>query len=189
MSRSISSRQCARCEKVKENSRFYRGDELCMICRNSVNRNSQDTRKRKCSQCQEAKFVHEFSDHQTNGRNVIQSVCRECRSIRAAKYSQNYLKRDPLARRNMHLIWKYGITLAEYNAMLEEQKGLCACCGQPERNVHFGRVKTLVVDHCHVTDAVRGLLCDACNTTIGLMREDPDRVMMLFKYIEDRCLW
>src|SRR5260221_261848 len=135
MSRSISSRQCARCEKIKTNNQFYRNDELCMMCRNAVNRNSQDTRKKKCTKCHEVKFLYEFPTHKVYGKTIIQSDCRECRSKSNSKKME---QRDPLLKRNAHLLWKYGITLAEYNAMLEEQKGLCACCGQPERNIHFG---------------------------------------------------
>ena len=47
----------------------------------------------------------------------------------------------------------YGITRAEYEAMLELQGGVCAACGQKPRT------KRLAVDHDHETGRVRGLLC------------------------------
>ncbi len=66
------------------------------------------------------------------------------------------------------LRYRFGITLDEYNALLEAQEGVCAICGQPEialgRN---GRTRHLSVDHDHRTGQVRGLLCHECNVELG----------------------
>lgn len=59
---------------------------------------------------------------------------------------------------------KYGITLAEYDQMLEEQHGVCAICGGADPS---GR--RLAVDHDHETGKVRGLLCTSCNTRLGFL--------------------
>jgi len=62
------------------------------------------------------------------------------------------------------------------------QSRRCACCREPldsrlaSRAVH--------VDHDHLTNKIRGLLCHACNTTIGHMRENPDRTRRVAAYIE-----
>lgn len=42
---------------------------------------------------------------------------------------------------------------------LEAQGGKCALC---PKTISFGN-KTAVVDHCHVSGAIRGVLCVACN--------------------------
>ena len=41
----------------------------------------------------------------------------------------------------------------------------------------------LAVDHCHETGDVRGLLCAACNTALGLLKDDPDRIVKLLDYL------
>lgn len=65
-------------------------------------------------------------------------------------------------RRNSHLRKKYGISLEDYDAMHDEQRGVCAICGNEEsQNRH------LSVDHDHETGRVRGLLCGSCNTKLG----------------------
>lgn len=64
---------------------------------------------------------------------------------------------------------KYGIGLDDFNKMLQDQEGHCALCPSTPDSQKNG---TLVVDHCHKTGAVRGLLCNPCNTAIGLLRED-----------------
>src|SRR3546814_8498245 len=64
---------------------------------------------------------------------------------------------------------KYGITMSEFEAMLERQGRVCAIChGQPN-----GPGKRFHVDHCHNSSKVRGLLCGKCNTAIGLLNDDP----------------
>lgn len=52
------------------------------------------------------------------------------------------------------------MTLEQYNAMLIEQKGVCAICGKSEEVSPKG---VLSIDHDHTTGKVRGLLCDTCN--------------------------
>lgn len=52
---------------------------------------------------------------------------------------------------------KYGITLAQYDAILRSQGGVCKLCGRPPRKL------ALAVDHDHKTHRVRGLLCFTCN--------------------------
>jgi hypothetical protein len=78
----------------------------------------------------------------------------------ARKHSRNAYKKNPGARGRLKST--YGITPAEYDDMLNSQKGRCAACGSLPRN---GR--PLCVDHCHKTGIVRGLLCDHCNIVAG----------------------
>ena len=60
----------------------------------------------------------------------------------------------------------YGVTPEWYSAQLSSQKGVCALCGnQPGE-------KRLAVDHSHVTNQVRGLLCTHCNTGLHKMEEN-----------------
>lgn len=62
---------------------------------------------------------------------------------------------------------KYGITLDEYNDMLEKQNGVCAICGQAKN-------ETLAVDHDHKTGKIRGLLCGHCNHVVGFAKDNID---------------
>lgn len=65
--------------------------------------------------------------------------------------------------RDYHYRKKYGITLADYERMLAEQGGRCKICATTEPK----GMGAWHVDHCHVTLAVRGLLCNSCNTKLG----------------------
>ena len=55
---------------------------------------------------------------------------------------------------------KYGLTIPQYEKMLETQKGLCALCGTAPKKVR------LAIDHNHRTERVRGLFCVTCNRHI-----------------------
>ena len=93
--------------------------------------------------------------------------CKPCHYIRSQNRMSKWDKK-----RKAHSKWKYnikkyyGITVEEYDAMLEKQDGVCAICGSPPNG------RKLSVDHCHDGGHVRGLLCDSCNTGIGHLKDD-----------------
>ena len=92
---------------------------------------------------------------------------------------------NPSKRRDYELRANYGMTLQQYDTMLEEQGGVCAVCRQPESSVNQrGQVKPLAVDHCHSTGRIRGLLCSGCNVSIGHAKDNPETLRNLANYLE-----
>lgn len=81
---------------------------------------------------------------------------------------------------------KYGITPAIYQDMWKAQGGVCAICKKAETRRHrtTGRPLDLVVDHCHRTGDVRGLLCSNCNGGLGSFDDDLDRLRAAIAYLE-----
>lgn len=80
---------------------------------------------------------------------------------------------------------QYGITVADYDAMLEQQDGVCAICKQPEKTTRKdGKVPRLAIDHCHDSGHVRRLLCGKCNLALGLLGHDPDVLRAAADYCE-----
>lgn len=79
--------------------------------------------------------------------------------------------------RDAYLLRKYGITEAEYDAMLARQGGVCALCGKKP-----GRVR-LAVDHDHVTKKVRGLLHARCNQSLGAFEWNDEVLVRTAKYL------
>jgi hypothetical protein len=76
---------------------------------------------------------------------------------------------------------KYGVTPEKYNEMVESQGDVCAIC---KTKPNFDKwKKRFVIDHCHATGLVRGLLCDACNRGIGMLKDDPSILMNAIDYI------
>jgi hypothetical protein len=69
---------------------------------------------------------------------------------------------------------KYGLTAEDFDRMLASQQGRCRGCGTTDP----GR-KGWHIDHCHVTGRVRCLLCNRCNTVLGMCGEDPALLQQL----------
>lgn len=79
----------------------------------------------------------------------------------------------------------YGLTVDDYTDLCRAQGDVCAICKRPETTVSkLGKPKQLAVDHCHETGAVRGLLCQACNAGIGLLRDDPVTLSAALHYLQ-----
>ena len=85
--------------------------------------------------------------------------------------------------REGHLQRKYGISIADYDRMLEQQSGGCAICGrQPDEQRRYP--KYLHVDHCHKTGRIRGLLCDQHNLLLGRFGHNAALLRRAADYLE-----
>jgi hypothetical protein len=83
--------------------------------------------------------------------------------------------------------WKtYDITPEKYIEMLTTQNGVCDICGEKEMviNGKSGKIRDLAIDHCHATGKVRALLCNPCNTAIGLLKDNPATLRKAADYLE-----
>lgn len=94
--------------------------------------------------------------------------------LRASRQRQYMKHREE--RRAEQLRIKYGITVDEYNEMLDSQGGKCKICGGDGR---------LVIDHDHDTGRIRGLLCSNCNSALGLVGENPKIFRGMIVYLEE----
>jgi hypothetical protein len=74
---------------------------------------------------------------------------------------------------------RYNMSLEQYEDLLRAQDGKCKIC---KILAIYQRVK-LVVDHCHTTGKVRGLLCNACNRMLGYGRDNPDILRRGIEYL------
>lgn len=97
---------------------------------------------------------------------------KERRGLRPELYRNNDLKKD------------FGIGIKEYAEMLDAQNGVCAICARPETAIRNGKIKMLAVDHCHTSDAIRGLLCTKCNVMVGMSEDHPERLRAAADYIQ-----
>jgi hypothetical protein len=77
----------------------------------------------------------------------------------------------------------YGLSESRFEEMVAEQNNLCAACGQPETKLIRGKLSRLSVDHDHETGRIRGLLCAGCNSALGQVKDDANRLIKLLAYI------
>jgi Recombination endonuclease VII. len=99
--------------------------------------------------------------------------------------SRSFNAKNPHIKKNGRLKAEFGITLEQYNQILEKQSGRCAICetkvtGVKERGK---REHSLYVDHDHKTGKVRGILCNRCNFGIGQFKDDPQLLQKAAEYL------
>lgn len=112
-------------------------------------------------------------------------ACYKANKQRHLEYAKRWKARNPekviVSALSYHLKKQYKLTLQDYLAIVDQQHGLCAICGQPPGAKEKGR---LHVDHCHKTGKVRGLLCYNCNNGLGALKDDPEIVAKALEYLK-----
>ena len=112
-------------------------------------------------------------------RDKFPEKCREYeRNYHRERYATDpeYRQRHCDAARWRRRLVKYGITRAQYEALLAGQDGRCGICED-----QIG--ENLRVDHDHDTGKVRGLLCQNCNSGLGLFRENIRVMLNAIEYV------
>ncbi len=103
-------------------------------------------------------------------------------AYRKRRYAAGIDKLSPEEKRSRTYKQNYGITEEDYQRMFEQQGGVCAACRQPETRMNERLKGRLHVDHDHVTGQVRALLCLNCNTALGMLEDEPQRIEALLAY-------
>ena len=133
-----------------------------------------------CSGCDQNKTVEEFWKNNTKP-DGLQSRCKVCWKRLTDKRRNGPKREEELRqRKNRHLVNYYGISLEEYESILARQGGKCAICHEPESMPR----RKLVVDHCHRTGRVRGLLCGRCNLALGMLEDRLDLMESAVLYLK-----
>jgi len=142
-----------------------------------------------CKTCKTERPLQEFRRYSKH-RAGLKPNCIYClRSANRSYYNNNTLKcneackrhykQNPEYYKNKDLKKKFGISLEEWNQMFANQQGRCLIC-----NIHSDDLyKSLAVDHCHSTGAIRGLLCEPCNLAIGLLKENINSLKGAINYL------
>jgi hypothetical protein len=91
------------------------------------------------------------------------------------------MKDKPESVRRRDLKRRYGITVEEYDAMLEQQGNRCAIC----RTDKPGGKGRFHVDHDHQTGEVRGLLCNNCNRALGHFKDNVLILEQAIRYLNE----
>lgn len=90
---------------------------------------------------------------------------------------EKYREMGKVSERNRKLK-KYGLTLEQYNFMLEAQNNSCAICKEDKKTIRDWHV-----DHCHTTGKVRGILCHHCNLLLGNARDNKNTLYNAINYL------
>ena len=120
-------------------------------------------------------------------RKSGRTQCSACQVLYAKRNTHKQRESGNLAKtvRKYQLKRKYGITIGEFEKLLEEQSFRCAIC----RTDDWGRHNKPHIDHDHKTGRVRGLLCSRCNMGLGMFLDNPARLSSAIAYLSHHTDW
>lgn len=145
-----------------------------------------------CGDCKLVKPLSDFNKDKgkTDGRHWC---CKPCRKkyrqqthvkTQISAYNKAERKRNPeLTKqrdRKYTLLRYWSMTPDEFEALLNKHNRQCGICKKAERS---SDKKPLVIDHCHTTGQIRGILCDNCNRGIGLLRDSTEILDAAIAYL------
>lgn len=143
--------------------------------------------KKTCRDCKIEKELTEFHNR-TGSKDGKQNRCKICNISKVKKWQKDNQERyiegwqrqtekrkleGPLSKKRAN---KYGLTVDELSSLLDDANGLCTICKNPPH-------RWLVIDHCHRSNEVRGVLCERCNQALGLFKDDIDTLENAIKYL------
>ena len=154
-----------------------------------------------CLSCSESLPVTSYHKDKSR-KSGLRETCKSCR----CKHPEGDLEKQCLACNDTFLVTsrfgkaqkycgetcqklhiRYGISEYEYEDMLLSCNNKCMICGEQEKSKdkRTGKTYALAIDHCHEIGKVRGLLCAACNTGIGLFKDNVDQLKNAIDYLNN----
>ena len=102
------------------------------------------------------------------------------------KYARKYTLDETKERAAKRTAKKYKITLDQFKELILKSNNVCNICKNPElkRPGRNDRLTSLLVDHCHNTGKVRGLLCFECNILLGKAKDSIKTLKAAIEYLE-----
>ncbi len=134
---------------------------------------------KQCSKCKEVKSLESFHRDERN-KDKKRSNCKACDQQASKVWKEK--NKTHIAEYNSHYKreYTYGLSKQAYLELLEAQDNKCAICNTDQSKLS----RKLVVDHCHASNKVRGLLCSHCNVGIGMLKENEDNLMAAIQYLK-----
>jgi hypothetical protein len=116
----------------------------------------------KCNQSLPENFFHKRT--YSSGNIGLQPKCKKC----STKNRRQYYKPHEFMRR------KFKLTEQQYAELMNNNN--CEICSRV--------LEKKCIDHCHSTNIVRGVLCNNCNTALGLVGDNVSVLEEMIKYLQ-----
>lgn len=167
-------KKCSKCGKEKSINQFgfSRPNVHRVNCKKCQNEYGKEYRKKNPD------FVKKVAENHKEYLKEYRQVKKKERN----EYLKEWYRKNPEKKRAQKYRNRYGIDIEDYEKILKEQNGVCAICGGTD----LGRksAKYFVIDHCHETNKIRGLLCHKCNMILGLCNDNPDILLNSVIYLK-----
>lgn len=167
----MTSKLCKHCNKRKSLANFsmnglYRRNQ----CRECVATRKSAWRIANLEQVRNTEQKRYHSNKPTILRKMREKYHATPAGLRSEKRKRDYNKHYAT-----RILYLYGLSEAEYDALLKRQGGKCAICKSNKSGSDYH--KRLAVDHCHKSGRIRGILCSMCNTKLGWFEKHLKRIL------------
>ena len=134
-----------------------------------------------CGSCNKVLPFTDFTP-EPSGRKIgkVAAWCKDC--------CKNKNKTQYKKRIKEYNLKKYGLSLEDYDALLQAQNYKCRICdinAESAPGVGSSKGGVLCVDHDHLTNKIRGLLCSRCNAGLGLFFDDISNLEKAILYLKE----
>ena len=169
---------CSSCQTVKIATHFHKAKK------------EKDGLQYCCIACSKQYHAHRYIEQKDKLQKQIQEYRKnnpKRLAIARDTWRSNNMEKVRKYQRVSNLRKKFGLSVAEYDAMAGQQNNLCAICGEPETFIHKAskEIARLAVDHCHITGQIRKLLCKRCNTGLGLFKDNLAILSSVIVYLKE----
>ncbi len=137
-----------------------------------------------CVKCKQEKNLKEFHNRKS-AKDGKQGSCKVCNIGKVKKWQVDNPEKhienwQRLSEKRDQMVLKarqYNIDVSDLRAIFEDAKGVCQICKKPPR-------RWLVIDHCHNSSSVRGVLCEMCNQGLGMFKGNIEALEGAIEYLQ-----
>lgn len=135
--------------------KHYESSHRCIDC-------GAESERYRCDKCRRSRADYAIKWREKNHAYVLQQQ---------KKWRDN--NRDKIKLNNKRAnVQQYGLTIEEYEKKVIESK--CGICGAIK--------KRKCIDHCHITNNIRGVLCISCNAHLGWYEKHKKEIHIWLKH-------
>lgn len=124
-----------------------------------------------CRVCKLTKPLQDFRLYGGN-RKGHRTACRKCELEIRRQYDYPYRKDKA---KYYKIKDRYGLSKEEYDTLIKENLSCMSCKEEFTSTPHL--------DHDQKTGRIRGLLCGNCNKALGLLKDNPVKIVRLLSYL------
>lgn len=135
--------------------------------------------------CFSWKRAKRYKDKSPHLHQVKQPKCKSCAHLETTMWRESQTDERL---KDLYLKRTYNISYVEFCIRLENQNYSCKICTRP-LDTSLGNTSsnanTAVVDHCHTTGKVRGILCNECNRGLGYFKDNKMSLNNAIQYLTE----
>ena len=158
-----------KCWKLKVMTKWNKSGRVCSVC--DTFKSWENFSWKRSKRYKDSNKIHQLK----------QPKCKDCAMIETTSWKES---QSPERLKDLYYKRQYGLSLHNFNKMFAAQNGQCILC-KKDLDLEGISGDRAVVDHCHTTGKVRGILCNECNRGLGYFKDNINTFKNAIKYLSE----